>query len=83
MVLNVILVFTAIQFVEGSFITPKIQERMVNLPLAMIMIAQVTLGMLTGVLGLILATPIIVIIMELVKMLYVEDVLGGVAQEVT
>ncbi len=83
MALNVILVFTAIQFVEGSFITPKIQERMLNLPLAMIMIAQVTLGMLTGVLGLILATPIIVIIMELVKMLYVEDVLGGVAEEVT
>ena len=83
MALNVILVFTAIQFVEGSFITPKIQERMVNLPLAMIMIAQVTLGMLTGALGLILATPIIVIIMELVKMLYVEDVLGGGAEEVS
>ncbi len=81
MALNVILVFTAIQFVEGSFITPKIQERMVNLPLAMIMIAQITLGMLTGPLGLILATPIIVIIMELVKMLYVEDVLGGGVEE--
>lgn len=77
MALNVILVYTAIQFVEGSFITPKIQERMVNLPLAMIMIAQVTLGMLTGALGLILATPIIVIILQLVNMLYVEDVLGG------
>lgn len=83
MALYVVLLYMGIQFVESNFITPKIQKKMVDLPLAMIMIAQVTLGMLTGTLGLILATPIIVIIMELIKLLYVEDVLGGGVEELT
>lgn len=83
MALYVVLLYMGIQFVESNFITPQIQKKMVDLPLAMVMIAQLTLGMLTGTLGLILATPVIVIIMQLVKMLYVEDVLGGGVEELT
>ena len=81
MALYVVLLYVGIQFLESNFITPQIQKKMVDLPLAMIMISQITLGMLTGTLGLILATPIVLIIMELVKMLYVEDVLGGGAED--
>ena len=83
MALYVVLLYVGIQFVESNFITPQIQKKMVDLPLAMIMISQVTLGLLTGTLGLILATPIMLIIMQLVKMLYVQDVLGGGVEERT
>ncbi len=77
MALYVVLLYVGIQFVESNFITPFIQKKMVDLPLAMIMVAQVTLGLLTGSLGLILATPIVLIIIRTVRMLYVEDVLEG------
>lgn len=73
----VILLYVAVQFVESNLITPFIQREMVNLPLAMVMSMQVLLGLLTGTLGLILATPLLVISMVLVRMLYVQDVLGG------
>ncbi len=68
-------VYTAVQMVESNLITPLIQQRKVSLPMAMILFAQLVLGVYTGALGLILATPIFAIVMVLVKMLYVEDVL--------
>ena len=69
------LVYIVVQMVESNLITPVIQRRQVSLPMAMILFAQLVLGVYTGALGLILATPIFAIVMVLVKMLYVEDVL--------
>lgn len=69
-------VYTAVQVIESNLITPLIQQRQVSLPMAMILFAQLVLGVYTGVLGLVLATPIFAIIMVLIKTLYVEDVLG-------
>lgn len=74
--LYVILLFVAVQFVESNIITPLIQKEMVYLPPAMIIIAQVLLGILAGGLGLILATPIIAVVMVLIKTLYIKEVLG-------
>lgn len=69
------LVYVAVQMIESNLITPVIQQQKVSLPMAMILFAQLVLGVYTGALGLILATPIFAIVMILVKMLYVEDVL--------
>jgi predicted PurR-regulated permease PerM len=74
--LYVALLYIGIQAVESNLITPLVQKQMVYLPPAIILIAQVLLGILVGGLGLILATPIIAIAMVLINMLYVEDVLG-------
>ncbi len=79
--LYVVILYMIIQVVESNFITPFIQREMVHLPLAMIIIAQVVLGILVGGLGLILATPIVAVIIVLVKMLYVEDMLGQSVEE--
>ena len=46
------------------------------MPPALIFIAQLVIGSYAGILGLILATPIMAILIVLVKMLYVQDVLG-------
>lgn len=74
--LYVILLYIAVQTLESNIITPIIQRHMIHLPFAMILLAQVTFGILTGFLGLILATPIAAAIIVAVRMLYVHDVLG-------
>ena len=68
-------IYILVQVVESNLITPVIQRQKVSLPMAMIVFAQLVLGVYTGVLGLVLATPIFAIVMMLIKMLYVEDVL--------
>ena len=69
-------VYILVQVIESNLITPFIQRQKVSLPMALIVFSQLTLGVYTGVLGLLLATPIFAVTMVLVKMLYVEDVLG-------
>ncbi len=68
-------VYTLVQIIESNLLTPVIQRRQVSLPMALILFAQLILGVYTGVLGLVLATPIFAIVMVLIKTLYVEDVL--------
>ena len=78
----VTILYAVIQAIESNVITPLIQRRMIAFPLAMILIAQVLLGIFTGGLGLILAVPVIAIIMVLVKMVYIEDILDDNSVEV-
>src|SRR5699024_3404099 len=53
MVLYVMGLYILVQAIESNLITPFIQREMVYLPLAMIVIAQVVLGILVGGLGLV------------------------------
>jgi predicted PurR-regulated permease PerM len=76
MALYVLLLYIAVQIIESNLITPFIQREMVSLPLAIIIVAQVVLGILVGGLGLILATPIVAVVVVLVRMLYIQDALG-------
>lgn len=75
-VLLTAVVYITAQIVESNFLTPLIQRHQISLPMAMVLFAQLVLGVFAGVLGLILATPIFALVMVLIKMLYVEDVLG-------
>lgn len=72
----VVLLYTAVQQFEGLLITPLIQRRTVLLPPVLTIMAQVLFSLMAGVLGLLLATPLCAVGFVLVKMLYVEDVLG-------
>ncbi|SDB40308.1 Predicted PurR-regulated permease PerM [Desulfonatronum thiosulfatophilum] len=78
--LIVLVFYLIIQNIEGNFIVPMIQHRVVNLAPALLISVQVAMGVLFGVLGLILAAPLTVVAMIMVKMLYVEDVVEGDAQ---
>jgi predicted PurR-regulated permease PerM len=73
----VIIVYTIVQFIESNFLTPLIQKRTVSLPPAILLSAQLLMGILFGFLGVLLATPFSVVIIVLVQMLYVQDVLGN------
>ncbi|RZT00037.1 AI-2E family transporter [Aquimarina brevivitae] len=71
----VCILYAAIQALESNIITPMIQRKMISFPLALVLMAQVVLGVFTGILGLILAVPIVAIVVVLVKMIYLQDIL--------
>ena len=64
--------YILIQFIESNFITTAIQKKLINMPPALILIAQLFMGSLTGAWGLILALPVILIIIVLVQELYIK-----------
>lgn len=65
--------YVLIQFLESNFITPLVQKKLIKMPPALIFIAQLFMGALTGGWGLILATPIMVIVIVLIQKLYLEE----------
>jgi predicted PurR-regulated permease PerM len=68
--------YLALHILEGYVLLPLIQRRAVHLPPALTLIAQVLLGELLGLMGLLVAAPLTVVSVVLVKMFYVEDTLG-------
>ncbi len=71
--LIVLVFYLIVQNVEGNFLVPMIQHRVVNLAPALLISVQVLMGTLFGPLGLIMAAPVTVVGMILVKRLYVES----------
>ncbi len=74
--LYVILAYVAIQTLESYLITPMVMRKMIKLPPALIIVAQVAMGILFGLIGLVVATPLVVSIMVLVQTVYVRGVLN-------
>lgn len=68
--------FVGVQVVESNVVTPFIERKTVELAPALTIVFQLVLGVLIGGLGLVLATPLLAVIVVLVKMIYFEDVLG-------
>lgn len=76
MALYVTLFFVGVQQVEGYLISPLVQQFAVSLPPALLIIGQIVFGVFGGIIGIMLATPLLLVVIVLVQMLYVEDVLG-------
>ncbi|WP_184543109.1 AI-2E family transporter [Mucilaginibacter sp. FT3.2] len=70
----VALIYIVTQTVVSNIVTPIIQNKMINLPPALTILAQVLMGTLSGVLGIILAVPLLSIVMILVDELYVKKI---------
>jgi len=64
--------YIVVQVVESNIITPQIQKKLVSIPPALIIIAQLFMGVLTGGWGLLLATPLTLIIMIVTRELYIK-----------
>lgn len=64
--------YIAVQVAESNFITPMVQQKLINIPPALIIIAQLLMAPLTGGWGLVLATPLMIILIVLVKELYIK-----------
>ena len=70
------ILYVVVQQIESNIMTPLIQQHMVHIPPAVVVLSVVAFGLLFGIAGIILATPLAVIAMVLVGMFYVQDVLG-------
>ncbi|MDQ4121184.1 MAG: AI-2E family transporter [Acidobacteriota bacterium] len=77
MVGYVILLYLVLQSLEGYILTPLVQQRTISLPPVLVLSGQLLFGILFGFLGILLAVPAVAVIFTLIRMLYVEDVLGN------
>ena len=75
MALYVLLLFVVLQQAEEYLLLPFVQRWAVALPPALTLLAAVVFGVLFGPLGLVFATPLMVVCVVMTKRLYVRGVL--------
>jgi predicted PurR-regulated permease PerM len=73
--LHVALLFLALQQVEEYLLHPFVQRWAVAMPPVLTMLSALIFGILFGIVGVIFATPMMVVVMIMVRKLYVQDVL--------
>jgi len=66
------LIYVACQTIVGSIFMPLIQKRMINIPPAITMVSQLVMGVICGLIGIILAVPILLVLSILVDELYIK-----------
>lgn len=78
--LYIIILYLGIQMIETYLITPIVEKRIVSLPPALTLLWLILFGILTGIFGIMLATPLLTVIMVVVNELYVKDYLSNTIQ---
>lgn len=68
-----IAVLVAVQQLQGNLVMPLLQNRMVDLPPAVTIFGIIAAGILFGVAGVLLATPLTIVVLVLVRRLYLEE----------
>jgi predicted PurR-regulated permease PerM len=72
----VIILYLILQQLEGNVITPLLLEKRLDIPPVMTVVAVAALGVVFGVIGMLIAEPLLAVILVTTKMLYVTDVVG-------
>src|SRR5690606_26590035 len=70
------IVYVVIGIVEANIILPANLKNNLNIPAALTLLFQLIAGMLMGFWGVLLAMPILVVVMTLVREIYVVDALA-------
>jgi predicted PurR-regulated permease PerM len=70
------LAFTVIQQAEGHLLIPLLMKGSLHLPPVLTLLTQALMATVFGLLGLLIAVPLLSMVMTAVKMLYVVDVVG-------
>lgn len=66
-------VLIAVQQIQGNLVMPLLQNRMVDLPPAVTIFGIIAAGILFGVAGVLLATPLTIVVLVLVRRLYLGE----------
>lgn len=74
-ILTVLGIYLGVQALESYVVTPLIQQEKVSLPPALVIAVQLLFGVLFGILGLALATPITAAAMTIIGLVYVRSYL--------
>lgn len=64
--------YTFVQIIQSAVTQPLIQQKMVSIPPALTIFAQVAFGMLAGFWGILMATPIVAVLIKIVDRVYVD-----------
>jgi predicted PurR-regulated permease PerM len=72
----VIGLFVLVQQLEGNVITPILLERRLDVPPVLTIVAVAALGVVFGVVGMLIAEPLLAAVLVTTKLLYVQDVVG-------
>jgi predicted PurR-regulated permease PerM len=75
-----VVLFVVVQQIESNLIMPLVQRRLIEIPPALLLFALLAIGLLFGTIGVVIATPLTVVIYVLVKKLYVREILGEETQ---
>ena len=76
MLIAVAALYGAIQFLESYLITPRIARHTVSVPAALLIGAQVVMGTLIGLPGVMFATPLVVTVAVFLQVVYLREFLG-------
>ena len=66
-------VLFAVQQLQGNLVMPLLQNKMVDLPPALTIFGIIAAGILFGVAGVLLATPLTIVVLVLVRRLYLHE----------
>jgi predicted PurR-regulated permease PerM len=72
----VIGLYLVMQQLEGNVITPLLLKNRLDVPPVMTVVAVAALGVVFGVIGMLIAEPLLAAVLVTIKMLYVQDVVG-------
>lgn len=74
--LYVVILYVIMQQLEGNVITPLLLEKRLDIPPVLTVVAVSALGIVFGVIGMLIAEPLLAVVLVATKMLYVKDVVG-------
>lgn len=66
-------VLIAVQQLQGNLVMPLLQNKMVDLPPAITIFGIIAAGILFGIAGVLLATPLTIVVLVLVRRLYLHE----------
>ncbi|HEY0159963.1 MAG TPA: AI-2E family transporter [Thermoanaerobaculia bacterium] len=68
--------YVLVQQLEGNVVTPLLLKRRLDVPPVLTIVAVAALGVVFGVIGMLIAEPLLAAILVTTKLLYVQDVVG-------
>jgi predicted PurR-regulated permease PerM len=68
--------YAVVRLIQSNFITPYVQNRVIDIPPAITLFAILSIGYIFGLFGLFFSAAILVAVFTLVRSLYLREVLG-------
>jgi predicted PurR-regulated permease PerM len=80
-VVSVILLGVLVHVLEANFVVPRIMERRLSLPPVLTIASVLTMGTLLGVVGLVVAVPVLAVTLVVVRHVVQAEIYGDIALE--
>lgn len=74
--LYVVILYLVMQQLEGNVVTPLLLEKRLDIPPVLTVVAAASLGVVFGVIGMLIAEPLLAAVLVSTKLLYVNNVVG-------